>query len=236
MDFDTLVLCNDDMSFTNDAMQTLHSAVRRRDFNQGASVMGFLPSSKARVIRLPTILGVMALVSGLSAITSPASERRLRRSFSLPVVSPHGEDTQLPKGMAFPFVCVAVTRAAWDALDGFDSRFPLYFEDMDVLARAHQIDFVRVSVATGDCVHLLSRTTRNVLPFVLPLMSIGARNYLKLHRDVPYLVAGALVMSSLAIRIMFWVPVRPNRKSELCGIFRSMWALWSLRPPVMPPW
>jgi GT2 family glycosyltransferase len=236
MQFDTLVLCNDDMSFTSGAMRALRSAVNRLDLNDRASVMGFLPSRGTRVFPLPTVFGVIALVSGLSAITRRLGNRHLRCSFSLPPVSPGGDDKQLPRGLAFPFVCVAITRKAWDALDGFDSRFPLYFEDMDVLARAHRSDAVGVSVAVGDCAHSLSSSTRTVLPYALPLMSIGARTYLQLHHEVSRVFACALVTAGLALRIVLWLPVRPNRKSELSGILRSMRAVWSLRDTAMPPW
>jgi hypothetical protein len=235
-DFDTLVLCNDDLFFTSGAMRTLRSAVDRLNSVSRPSIMGFLPQVRPRVFPIPSFLGVIAIVSGLSALTGRLRAKQSQRRHSLPPTAVVGEDEVLPEGWAFPFVCVAITRKAWDVLGGFDTRFPLYFEDMDVLARAHRAVSLRVSFAIGDCAHSRSSSTRAVLPYALPLMSVGGRNYLELHCNVPKAIANVLITSALAIRIMFWLPIRPNRKAEVAGIVRSVRSVWSSQPTPMPPW
>ncbi len=141
----------------------------------------------------------------------------------------------LAEGLGFPFICVGITRKAWDTLGGFDARFPLYFEDTDLLTRAHQAD-IPVRVAVGDCTHVRTSTGRTVLPYILPLMAVGARNYLQFHHRMPRVAAAGLVTGGLAIRTVCWLPVRPDRRSELRGIVRAVAAVWSRRPSPMPPW
>ena len=183
---------------------------------------------------LPGVRGVLSLVTGLAAVTRPHRERVARRAAR---PSPAGPDGARPlaDGLGFPFICVAITHEAWDGLGGFDPRFPLYFEDTDFLTRAHRAG-TSVRVALGDCTHVRTSSGRTVLPYILPLMSVGARNYLQLHCRLPRPAAAALVTGGLAVRTVCWLPLRPSRKSELRGILRAVAAIWSRGPTPMPPW
>ena len=91
-------------------------------------------------------------------------------------------------------------------------------------------------VAVGDCTHVRTSSGRTVLPFILPLMAVGARNYLQVHRGLPRAAAAGLVTAGLLARTVCWLPIRPDRGSELRGIVRAVAATWSRRPTPMPPW
>jgi len=235
VEFETMVLCNDDLNFTDSAMDALRVAVQR--FERGeATIMGFLPRARPRIVPLPGVLGVLALVSGLSGVTRRYGERLARRSYALDLSGLDAPAQQMPDGMGVPFVCVAITREAWDRLGGFDDRFPLYFEDVDLLTRAHRSGTIQVSVALGDCTHLHSASGRTVLAYILPLMSVGARNHLQLHRRLSRPIAALLVTTGLLVRATCWLPFRSDRSTEVRAILRSLRAVWSNRPSPMPPW
>lgn len=235
LEFETMVLCNDDLHFTDSAMHALRAAVQRFEGGE-AAIMGFLPRDRPRIVSLPGVLGVLALVSGLSGLTRRYGERLARRSYALDLSGLDARAQQMPDGMGFPFVCVAITREAWDRLGGFDDRFPLYFEDVDLLTRAHRSGTVQVSVTLGDCTHLHSASGRTVLAFILPLMSVGARNHLQLHRRLSRPIAALLVTTGLLVRATCWLPFRSDRSTECRAILRSLRAVWSNRPSPMPPW
>jgi GT2 family glycosyltransferase len=236
VEFETLVLCNDDLCFTDAAMRALHAAVEHINRRRRAMIMGFLPKDRPRIAPLPRVLGVMALVSGLSAATRRHQEKLAQHSHILDRSSRDGDIQPLPHWLGFPFVCVAINRGAWNKLGGFDVRFPLYFEDLDLLKRAHESKTVEVSVATGDCTHLFSATGRAELPYIVPLMSTGARNYLQLHCRLRRTFAAILVTIGLLIRAACWLPLRSNRGQEMRGIIRALRATWSSYPAPMPPW
>lgn len=232
-DFESLVICNDDLVFTEPAMEAL---ARAADLAPPGAVVGFLPGDDPRLQPQPGLGGVLALVSGLSALTRRYEARRLRRKG---VQATPAQDTgvrELPEGVGFPFVCVIITRPAWDVLGGFDTRFPLYFEDVDMLARAHRSGRVRVMTATGPCRHRRSATSRTVLGNILPLMAFGARNYLHVHRGLPTAVASAWVTLGLLCRAVCWLPFRRERRTEADAVLRSLRAVWSSEAPPMPPW
>ena len=235
VEFETMILCNDDLVFTDAAMGALRSAVGCLG-HDGDAIMGFLPRDRPLIIRIPGVLGLIGLVSGLSAVSRRRLERQARRVCNIDRTTAGNDAQPLPDGFGFPFVCIAFTRGAWDGLGGFDARFPLYFEDTDLLTRAHRSGTVQVSVALGDCTHLHSATARTVLPYIVPLMSVGARNYLQVHRRLPRTVAAILVTTALVIRAAFWVPVRPDRRTELQAVLLAVAAAWSPRHPRMPPW
>lgn len=234
--FETMVLCNDDLHFTDGAMQQLYAAVSELSDGNPATILGFLPQDRPRLIRLPGLLGVVALVSGLSAVSRRYWDKLTGRSYSLYRSSVGDKARSLPDPLGFPFVCVAITSEAWRGLGGFDARFPLYFEDMDLLARAHRSATMQVRVALGDCHHLHSASARTQMLYVLPLLSVGARNYLQLHLGLPRLGAALVVTAGLIIRALSRFPVRAHRTTELRAILRALKAAWSARPGPMPPW
>ncbi len=225
VEFDTMVLCNDDLVFTDASMEALRTAVAAH--RDEAAIIGFLPRKRPGIVALPGTGGVVSVVSGLAGATRSRRERKA----DPPVdgAQPLGDE------LGFPFICVGITRKAWDSLGGFDPRFPLYFEDTDLLTRAHQAG-IPVLVAVGDCTHVRTSSGRTVLPFILPLMAVGARNYLQVHRGLPRAAAAGLVTAGLLARTACWLPIRPDRGSELRGIVRAVAATWSRRPIPMPPW
>jgi len=235
LDFRTIVVCNDDLVFSDAAMGALHASVVRLGLGGNAQIMGFLPEARPRIATMPGVPAVLGLVSGMSALTRRVAEHRAGALLPARAASA-GDDPALLRGdLGFPFVCVAVTRRAWDELGGFDPRFPLYFEDMDLLARARRAG-VQVRVATGECTHASSASSRTAVPYIVPLMSVGARNYLQLHRRVPRVIASFLVSQALALRAMCWLPFRSHRVSELSAVLRAIGAVWSPEDAPMPPW
>lgn len=231
-DFESLVLCNDDLTFTEPAMASLAEAASAA---AGPVLVGFLPEEDPRLHPHPGVLGVLARVSGLSGVT-----RRLaavgagRRDAALQARTDRVRE--LPAGIGFPFSCVIITRAAWELLGGFDPRFPLYFEDADMLERAFRTGHVTVAGMVAPCTHRRSATSRTVLDAILPLMAVGARNYLEIHRRRPTWAATGWVTAGLLLRAVFWLPFRPDRRTEGRAIVRSLQAVWSAGPVPMPPW
>jgi hypothetical protein len=234
-DFDTILLCNDDLVFTEPGMKLLHAGVTQLSLTGGAAILGLLPKERTRITPIPTVPVTLALVSGFSTVTRRYAERRAVRNLQNVSLDPSHDPVLLGDGLAFPFVCVALTRKAWDQLGRFDDRFPLYFEDTDILARASK-EAIPVHVALGECTHNSSSSSRTVVPYIVPLMAVGARNYLRLHRRVSSLMASCLVTVALVARALGWVPLRRDRLTELRAVARAIVAVWSSQSTAMPPW
>lgn len=232
--FRTIVICNDDMQFSDGAMDALYSTLNNL-VSGSATIIGFLPEEKPNIAPLPGVLGVISRVSGFSGVTQRIRERRMRllarwndstsSSFKLSADS-----------ISFPFSCVAITAEAWASLTGFDARFPLYFEDMDLLARAYRGETVEIRVILAKCTHPHSASARKSLGYILPLAAIGARNYLILDVGRTRRAAALIVTAGLMVRILCWVPVRRNRRAELSAIIKAIAAAWSTDAVLMPPW
>lgn len=232
-EFETIVLCNDDLVIGEPAMRALRIAL---DEAPKTSIIGFLPAADPRVLPQPGVGGVLALVSGFSVVTRRIAARGVRRHHGLGLGLAPSTARPLPVGLGFPFVCVAVTRRAWEILGGFDARFPLYFEDADLLARAQLHPTVEVSVALLDVVHAQSATSRTQLSHILPLMATGARNHLQIHCGMRRTTAAAIVTAGLVARSLGWVPLRADRAMEWRAVRRAIAATWSSEPPPLPPW
>ena len=74
VEFDTMVLCNDDLVFTDASMEALRTAVgAHRD---EAAIIGFLPRERPGIVPLPGAGGVVSVVSGLAGATRSRRERK----------------------------------------------------------------------------------------------------------------------------------------------------------------
>ena len=112
VEFDAIVLCNDDLVFTVASMKAFRTAVG--DHRDEAAIIGFLPGERPGIVPLPGAGGVVSVVSGLAGATR---SRRERSAGGTAPGAGHADGAQpLGDELGFPFVCVGITRKAWDAL------------------------------------------------------------------------------------------------------------------------
>lgn len=103
--------------------------------------------------------------------------------------------------------CLLVRRAAFDSVDGFDSRYFMYFEDVDLGDRLGAAGWQNVYVPGADVVHIGGHAAGKVSEKMLPVHHESAYRYLAdRHRGPWYLPlrlalrAGLAVRSALAVR------------------------------------
>jgi GT2 family glycosyltransferase len=161
---------------------------------------------------------------------------RKRVRYELQPMSESGV-VQLRKGDAFPFICVAINHTAWSALGGFDSRFDLYFEDMDLLIRSSELGDAHIAIMPARIHHVGSATTHQQLATTLPVLTWSAYEYLVLHTRLSPLAARIVVGTAVALRLIF-VPVAASSPpaSHIRGIAKSLAAIVSNQRPRLPQW
>jgi len=105
--------------------------------------------------RLPTLGRMLAQAIGLDRLPGLPGLRHFMTDWD------HGSDRDVPQLMG---ACLIVRRAAFEALGGFDARFFLYYEDVDLCARAWQLGWHCRFYALPSAVHTGGGTTAQVVP------------------------------------------------------------------------
>ena len=119
------------------------------------------------------------------------------------------------------FSCVAVSRALYDSLDGFDMSLPFTYEDADFVRRAQAIGATQETVLASGVVHSHSVSSGKYIRQVLPVATFSAARYLdKLEKDRQG-ANTSLVLIALFLRI-FGIPFSRAPKFEhFLAIFES---------------
>ncbi len=235
-DFDWLIVCNDDF------------AVLPSDFARYVGVLADRPPAEPSLIglsdidaprrsKIPGAAGVFMNLSLLSTIYirfQRAWDQRNRRTKQ---PSSRTHIVELRPSESCPFMCVAINRSAWTSLGGFDPRFDLYFEDTDLLIRLWDLTNVHIAVMPARIHHLGSASSRQQLPTTLPVFAWSAYEYVILHTRLSPPAARFLVVSALAVRLMF-VPLASSSPpaGHLIGIVKSVGAILANKRPRLPQW
>lgn len=103
--------------------------------------------------------------------------------------------------------CLLVRRAAWEAVGGFDERYFMYFEDVDLGARLGEAGWQNVYVPSAEVVHVGGHAAGRVPEKMLPEHHRSAYRYLSgRYRGPRYaplrlaLRAGLAARSAVAVR------------------------------------
>lgn len=98
--------------------------------------------------------------------------------------------------------CLLVRRAAFDVVRGFDERYFMYFEDVDLGDRLGAAGWVNVYVPEAEVTHVGGHATRNASARMLAEHHRSAYRYLAdRHRGVQWLPVLAAIKAGLALRL-----------------------------------
>lgn len=217
-DFAWLVVANDDMDYDADTFVRLsdHLAAEPADERRVVRLTQELPWR-----RIPGPAGVFANVSMLEQIAFglgswPDTE----------TLEPQDRNVFLPLSL------VAVSAPVWREVGGLEEAMPFCYEDAWFGRRVQEVG-VRFSTHDLDVHHLIAASTRSRVDVVLPVITWSAFVYLKLIGVRP-LLARALCLAALAVRVPLSLAGRADRGKHLRGIRDSARAIVTDRRPSLP--
>jgi len=185
-----------------------------------------LPPAEARDRRGELLAGLAAARdAGWAARARRRSRRHCRRHWQ--AVAP------LPSH-ALSGSLLAVTRAAWERVGGFDEGFPLYFEETDWLLRLRRAGLPARYVPAAEAVHLYGRSAA-LEPRAAEWFEASARRFRRRHygawfaRALERLARGAGRRGPAAS-----LPAPPPEGLDLAGYPRPLWVEISPNPAGFP--
>jgi N-acetylglucosaminyl-diphospho-decaprenol L-rhamnosyltransferase len=143
--------------------------------------------------RFPSVaIGVLHAVFGTVWRSNPAT-----RAY-------HGRDRRPAQASSVDWVsgsCMVIRREAFDAVGGFDTRYFMYFEEMDICLRLHRAGWKVVLDPSVTIVHREGGSTRHA-PFrkVVNHHRGALRFYCRFHRRDPWLLLAPAIALGLAVR------------------------------------
>src|SRR5690606_5813219 len=134
-----------------------------------------------------------------------------------------------------PFSAVAISRRAWDALDGMDERFVFTYEDVDFVRRASELGYNSGAVNQPVLHHRHSVTSGDQVQAVLPVSAFAALSYLDKwypgQRRNRILLIGALYVRYLMIMVS-----KGDRGAHRAGTRAAIRAIRGRATPSLPDW
>jgi N-acetylglucosaminyl-diphospho-decaprenol L-rhamnosyltransferase len=109
--------------------------------------------------------------------------------------------------------CLLLRRAAFDAVGGFDERYFMYFEDLDLCRRLGEAGWASVYVPSAVVVHTGGHATRRHHRAMLRAHHASAYRYLSgVYRGWRWAPVRLLLRAGLAARYLVSLVVRPVRE------------------------
>ncbi|HEX7661628.1 MAG TPA: glycosyltransferase family 2 protein [Pseudonocardiaceae bacterium] len=100
--------------------------------------------------------------------------------------------------------CLLLRREAFDSVSGFDPRYFMYFEDVDLGDRLGQAGWLNVYVPSAEVVHIGGHSTSRVSAKMLAVHHGSAYQYLAdRHRGPQWIPVLALIKLGLRARLWF---------------------------------
>lgn len=134
-----------------------------------------------------------------NAIVIPGFTQLLRAALGLSLAAPPGRDLDgdeqvevISGGFAM------LSHVAWDRAGGFDERFFLYCEEVDLFQRLRRMGYpvMRLGSARGE--HLIAHG-QTLTPRRLLLRTAGIMEYVRKHWGLPWWVVGAVLIWLAAV-------------------------------------
>ncbi|MGH7642818.1 MAG: glycosyltransferase family 2 protein [Candidatus Dormibacteria bacterium] len=186
---DALLLLNPDAVLVGDALAVMLRALGDQPQRGAVSPRIDRPDGRLDAAcrrSFPTPLTALWRLGGLSRLR-PASPRFGAYNLTnFPVDQP----TVIDSGSG---ACLLIRRAAWDQLGGFDARFFMYGEDLDLCWRLRELGFMVWYEPTARVVHLKGSSSRQVARQMLVAFHRSMWRFYRLH----YLRGGNALWSPL---------------------------------------
>lgn len=98
--------------------------------------------------------------------------------------------------------CLLMRREAFDSVDGFDTRYFMYFEDVDLGDRLGKAGWQNVYVPSAEVVHIQGHSTARVSDRMLAVHHESAYRFIAdRHQGLPWAPVRAGVKAGLALRL-----------------------------------
>jgi N-acetylglucosaminyl-diphospho-decaprenol L-rhamnosyltransferase len=98
--------------------------------------------------------------------------------------------------------CVLLRRAAFESVDGFDPRYFMYFEDVDLGDRLGRAGWLNVYVPAAEVMHIQGHSTARASARMLAAHHASARRYIgDRHPGWKWAAVRAAVNAGLAVRL-----------------------------------
>ncbi|MGW5052876.1 glycosyltransferase family 2 protein [Actinokineospora sp. NPDC004072] len=98
--------------------------------------------------------------------------------------------------------CLLLRRAAWDSVDGFDSRYFMYFEDVDLGERLSRAGWQNVYVPSAEVMHIQGASTAKVSNHMLAVHHESAYRFIAdRHPGWKWAPVRGAVRAGLALRL-----------------------------------
>ncbi len=134
--------------------------------------------------------------------------------------------------LSLPYVpgcCLAIDKADWDRLNGFDPCYFAYFEDTDLCLRAKELGITSWIVPQSRIHHKVSRATGEDNPFRIELFT--RNRILFMRKFAPLWAWPPFFASQIAGRILFALKyfAKPGGSRRYCAFLRGMLAGFAVR-------
>ena len=226
-DWDWLVMLNDDLNPSTDTVKKIIDCLHAGT-DKANSLILFDPE---RSMPIPSALQVFTNLSLLNRLGSR------RRSVNEGHRPPNTHDTKLlspvQRGHYKSFSAAAISRHSWTVVGPLDDSMPFCYEDADYVSRyvkrvGAQPTFLPLNIDHGH-----SMSTKANIDIVLPVVTYSGMQYLA-KQGVRTVFAKALVILSLAIRLLFVPASRAPKMAHLRGTLTSIRSTFLGTRPTLP--
>lgn len=200
-----LLLLNPDVCLREDALNLLTGCLEQNADVAAVAPKLVWPDGKAQrsVRRFPTYSTLWCELLGLSRLF-PNHPGFSRWRMNLDNVR---DAVDVDQPMAS---CLLIRRAVWDALGGFDERFPMFFNDVDLCYQIKQSEWRIVYLPQAMATHRLGGSVRPVMAKMVWFSHVGFLRFLRRHHRQPadlvkYLLSMPIVILAAVLRSVYWL-------------------------------
>lgn len=124
--------------------------------------------------------------------------------------------------------CLMIRKALFDRLNGLDERFFMYFEDVDLCRRIHQLGCRVRHVAEGEVVHLLGRSSLTSRIRLNEQWELSRIRYVEKHFSQPrrLLMKGWIALGVLRKLIVTACSQASDRRQQIAAMKAMLRRVW----------
>lgn len=200
-----ILLLNPDVQLGENTLYELVDYLKRNPEVAAVAPKLFFPDGRVQhsVRRFPTYSILWLEISGLCRLFPRRAKTSGWRMDLQQVNSPLEVDQPMAS-------CFLVRRSVWESLQGFDERFPMFFNDVDFCYRLKTSGGRIVYLPKVTALHRGGASTRSVKTRMIWFSHLGFLRFLRKHHRGPidlfkYVLAIPLVVLVAALRSLIWI-------------------------------
>ncbi len=207
-----LLFLNPDVRVRNDTIRTLAEYLQTHDDVAAVAPKLVFPDGRVQqsVRQFPTYATLWSTLTGLAKIIPNHALFGSWRVDLSNVAAPVDIDQPMAS-------CFLVRRSVWTELGGFDERYPMFFNDVDLCHRIKQTGRRIVYLPDAVATHQEGGSVRRVMPRMIWFSHAAFLRYLRSHHrsrwdDLKYLFTAPVFYGVAAVRWLYW-RIRPSPKN-----------------------